>query len=193
MKRFLSFLVLISALGGAIAEEVAKVKMAEVLRSVSASYVDDKGLSAGNVTLKKGDSYEVVKEDLSSVVVEGNGQFIKIPKDAVRVTEAAPPAPGSGVLRIISAKYGKTGDREYEVKQELKKRIPAGSISSPVKILVSDALLRAKAAAANQTTGVVNGNVVTVDTRSFILTVTYEWDGKRLKKEAMEGQTIELP
>jgi len=155
--------------------------------------VDEKGVTTGSVNLKKGDSFEVVNEDMASVTVENNGSLVKIPKDAVRVSVQEPPAPDSGMIRIVSAKFGRTGDRTYEVKEEVKKRIPQGPIKDPVKILVSDALLRAKAAAVNQSTGTVNGNVVTVDSRPLILKVTYEWNGQRLTKEAMEGQTLQLP
>jgi hypothetical protein len=41
---------------------------------------------------------------------------------------------GGGFLHIVSAKYGRPNDRQYEVKEEIKKRLPKGPITDPVEI-----------------------------------------------------------
>lgn len=102
-------------------------------------------------------------------------------------------ASGTGFLRIVSAKYGRPNERQYEVKDEIRKRLPKGPITNPVEILVSDALLRNRAGYMTQT-GALRGNVVIMQKDTpCILTITYEYNGERFKKEVLEGRSLVLP
>lgn len=179
-----------------LAEEAGKAKAVEVTRSVTASYLDEKGFSAGSASVKKGEVYELAKEELSSVVVKDGGKLIKLPKDAVNVTEVEEgqsDSPG-GSIRIISAKFGYGGNRQYEVKEEIKKRLRDQKLDEPVEILVTDALLRAKASLVTMISRTVNGMTYTTRNPSkMLLTVTYEVNGVRRVKETLEGRTLVLP
>lgn len=169
--------------------------LAEVTRTTNGQILDEKGFAKGSASVRKGDSFEVFSEDISSVTVKDEGELIKIPKDAVRISEGAAYKTELGSkLRIVSAKMGFGGDRKYEVKEEVKKRLPKGPIAAPVEFLVSDDLLRSRAHAVNTVTGVIDGDTVTFKSRGpLILTITYEWEGQRLVKEAAEGSHMKLP
>lgn len=201
MKLLLSLCAFLTALAPLRAEEAAVVKQAELLRSVSATALDEKGFSKGQVTLKKGETYEVVSESISDVTVKNDATLIKIPKDAVKVTEtqAGDAAFGASPLRIISAKLGFPKDRQYEVKEEVKKvikdRLERGPITAaqPVEIPVSRELLRIKARFLNETYTAPDGTIRQVQKGPLFLTITYEFEGARQEKQAMEGSRISLP
>ena len=200
MKARPTAIVIIALLGSHLLaqEEPTKRYEAEILRSVSGYSLDEKGFSRGSVPLKKGMVYRVLEQSLSDVILDNNGERIKVTKSDVRLseveaTDAEAAASEGGFLHIVSAKYGRPNDRQYEVKEEIKKRLPKGPITNPVEILVSDALLRSRAGFMTQT-GVLRGNVVTMQKDTpCILTITYEYNGERLKKEVMEGRNLVLP
>ncbi len=200
--KFLAILFLLAGIGAAFAEEEAKVKQAEVIRSVSGTSLDEKGFSKGSVPVKKGDTFEVSAESISEVTVKTDSGLVKLPKDSVKITEVAGSEAITGSpLRIVSAKLGFPGDRDYEVKEEvkkiIKKRIAAGqpiTATSPVQIPVTQDFLRAKAYQATTVTSDVGGQPTLMRrSGSLVLTITYEFDGKRDKKSAMEGGNIALP
>jgi hypothetical protein len=132
-----------------VAQEDTKRYQAEILRSVSGHALDEKGFSRGSVPLKKGMVYPVSEQSFSDVISDDGGERIKVRKSDVRLSEVeatdTEAANGAGFLHIVSAKYGRPNDRQYEVKEEIKKRLPKGPITNPVEILVSDALLRSRA------------------------------------------------
>jgi hypothetical protein len=198
MKLTPTAIALIAFLGShLVAQEDTKKYEAEILRSISGNALDEKGFSQGSVPLKKGMIYRVLEQSFSDVILDNDGKRIKVGKNDVRLSEAKATdeegASGAGFLRIVSAKYGRPNDRQYEVKEEIKKRLPKGPITNPVEILVSDALLRSRAGYMTQT-GVLQGNVVIMQKDTpCILTITYEYNGERLKKEVMEGRNLVLP
>ena len=169
---------------------------AEMLRSALGSTLDDREFSKGTIQLKKGDVFLVEKQTYSDVVLAKRGERFRVAKNEVRLTEANPSTETEAYgesLRILSAKYDRPNNRQYEVKEEIKKRLPEGALLAPVEILVSDALLRSRAGYMVQT-GVLQGNVVTMQKDVLcILTITYEQNGQSFKKEVLEGNTLVLP
>lgn len=187
MKNFLTLLAIFAILASVQAEDAKKPQKVEIIRSISGSVVSDTGIGGGTVQLIKGSIYPVLKDGLTEVTLDVNGQTVRVLKDAVRPTEA-----DGSFLRIISAKYGFPGEQQFEVKEEIKKRLPENPVKEPVKILVSDKLLRAKAGLMTRTK-MVNGRVVTYDRNDAILTITYEYDSERKTQEVMEGKYLILP
>ena len=187
MKHFLTFLATLALLTAVQAEDANKPQKVEIIRSISGSVVSDTGIGGGTVQLIKGSIYPLLKDGLSEVTLNVNGQTVRVLKEAVRPTEAE-----GSFLRIISAKYGFAGEQQFEVKEEIKKRLPDNPVKEPVKILVSDKLLRAKAGLMTRTK-MVNGRVVTYDRNDAILTITYEYDAERKTQEVMEGNYLILP
>ncbi|HEY5742318.1 MAG TPA: hypothetical protein VIS99_07235 [Terrimicrobiaceae bacterium] len=180
-----------------VAQEDTKKYEAEILRSASGHVLDDNGFSQGTVPLRKGMILQVLEHSFSDVILDFDGQRIKVQKSDARLFEAKATdeesAGGTGVLRIVSAKYGRAGDRKYDVKQEIRKRLSEGSITGPVEILVSDALLGSRAGFLVQT-GVLQGNRVILQRDTpCILTITYEYNGARFTKEVREGHDLVLP
>lgn len=179
-------------------EEASEKKHAEITRSLSATVVDDKGATQGSVNLKKGDVYEVVSETFSEATLKLTDKLARVPKDALKIDEARE---GEGSIRIVSAKIGFPHDRVYEVKEEVKKKIreqlAKGAISpaNPVKIEVTEDLLRAKAKMVTTYTHTYpNGSTAAVRRNGYLsLLITYEYGGKRLEKFAKEKQFISLP
>lgn len=201
MKYFLFLAACLFAATPLSAEDPA-ARQAEVTRSVSGNILDEKGFSKGTVSLKKGDVFEVAAESVANVTLKDGEKLIQAPGDAVKITEVSDDEAVVGSsLRIVSAKMGFPNDREYEVKQEIKKLIKKRldkapiTAAAPLEIRVTDELLRAKAKAATYTSR-TNSNGYTVVYRrpgSIYLLITYEFDGKRLEKVGKEGNTISLP
>lgn len=161
--RIISISIVLAALFGShlVAQEGGKKYQAEILRSVSGRNLDDKGFSHATVPLRKGMILPLLGQSFSDVILDFDGVRIKVGRDDVRLSEAKATdeegVRGAGFLRVVSAKYGRAGDRKYDVKEEIKKRLPEGPIAGPVEILVSDALLRSRASSLTQT-GVLQGN-----------------------------------
>jgi hypothetical protein len=176
-------------------------KRGELIRSLKGTEVDESGNSKGEVSVMKGESYEVASEGVGSVVLRNADKLIKVPSEAVKVTDADDDDAVGSSLRIVSAKLGFLNDRRYEVKQEIKKivkkHLDRGPIttSSPVEIPISDLLLRAKAKAATYTSRQQPNGTVTVYRRpeKLYLLITYEFEGKRMEKSGKEGTTIKIP
>jgi hypothetical protein len=179
------------------AQEQQRQYQAEIVRSTAGNILNEKGFSAGTVQMKKGMIYDVTEQTLSDVILLDNGQRIRVPKSDVIVSERSSSSSddqeGSGVLRIISAKYGRPGEFQYDVKQEIRKRISSGPIAQQIEILVSDKLLRARAASMTQS-GVTDGfNIVMKKDSLCVLTIAYDFNDQRFTKEAIEGSTLKLP
>jgi hypothetical protein len=150
MKPTAIVVALIAFLGTHLAaQEDTKKYEAEILRSTSGNVLSENGFSKGSVPLKKGVIYPVLEQSFADVILDKDGERVKVAKSDVRLSEGKATdeegASGAGFVRLISAKYGRPNDRQYEVKEEIKKRLPKGPITSPVEILVSDALLRSRA------------------------------------------------
>ncbi len=166
------------------------------LRSTAGAILNEKGFSTGIVQLTKGTVYNVSEQTIADVILLDDGKRIRIAKSDVAVSEGSTESTsddGGGFFRVISAKYGRPNERQYDVKEEIKKRIPKGELTTQVEILVSDKLLRAKAGYMVQT-GYIDGyNVVMKKDTPCVLTITYELNGQRFTKEGIEGSTIKLP
>lgn len=199
MKRLLFLIICGLSLTCRAAEEEPD-KQAEAVRSVSGTLVDEKGASKGTISIKKGDVFEVASVGMGSVTLRDGENLIKVPGDSVKVTEAEGDELLASSLRIVSAKMSFPNDRRYEVKQEIKKlvkkHLESGPITpeSPLKIQVTDRFLRAKAGSVMYYfLKNANGDLVQYRKTGLFLTVTYEFDGKRLEKTGGENSTITLP
>jgi len=111
-----------------------------------------------------------------------------------------------GVIEIISARYSLPNEQARNVKNRFAKLVPSGTIYAPVSIQVTDQLSDAALDMGNYTTAkgvgvsVTNGNVtagaaavVIQEQNRNVLTVDYRYNGRRYKKQAMEGTLIVLP
>ena len=198
MKHILILLATLALLAPARAEEgEVKPKAGEdatnykavILRSVPGPVLNEKGFTTGTVKLNKGESYPVVDQNLTEVTILVKGSNVRVAKSDVLISEDTE---GGNFVRIISAKYGFPGETQWEVKEEIKKRMPENPLKEAAEILVSDKLLRAKANSMVKTT-LVNGRPVVVPRDGAILTITYEVDGDRKVKEVVEGTYLTLP
>ena len=185
----LALLAVLTIARAADSEKSDKPSQAELLRSVSASVLDEKGFGGEPVQLAKGDVYPVVKESMIDVILDMDGKQVRVNRSDVKITEGG--AEGDYV-RIVSAKYGFPDQNAWEVKQEIRKRMPENPLTKPVKILVSDKLLRAKAATMVKTV-VINGITTVTPRNDAILTITYEVNGERKVKEVPENKYLTLP
>jgi hypothetical protein len=169
---------------------------AEMLRSALGSTLDDREFSQGTIQLNKGDVFLVEEQTYSDVVLAKSGKRFKVAKNEVRLTEVNPSTETEVYgesIRILSAKYGRPNNRQYEVRDEIRKRLPKGPLTDPVQILVTDALLRSRARYMTQT-GVLQGNIVIMQKdEPCMLTITYEHNRQSFKKEVLEGNTLVLP
>lgn len=198
--RLLAMLFLLAGFCTVFAAEESKLKQAEIIRSVAGTALDEKGFSKGSFSVKKGDTFEVTAESISDVTIKTDSGLVKLPKDAVKVTELAEgEAIAGSPLRIISAKLGYAGDRDYEVKEEvkkiIKKRIATGqpiTAAAPVQIPVTQDFLRARAAQVTMVPVDANGQPMR-RSGPLMLTITYEFEGKRNQMSAAEGGNIQLP
>lgn len=170
--------------------------IATIKRSTSGQKLDDRGFGAGSVSLQSGMVYPVEKQDMGSVTIRDGDALIRVNKSDVELAEDDGSAAEGGFFRIVSANYqATTGGRRYSVKQEILKRIPKGPITQPIKILIDDHLLRARAQEVNIQYGTIDGNNnVTLDApKIMMLTIIYEYEGKRFTKEVTEGNYLVLP
>jgi hypothetical protein len=115
--------------------------------------------------------------------------------EAARAAEAMAIAafkPG-GELVIISAKYSLTGNAPRNVKSKIDKMIPAGPLTAPVRIIVSDQLSRAAANEPDATVIQTETSTRIVEWRKNVLTVVFQYNGQKLTKQAVEGTALILP
>ena len=170
--------------------------IATIKRSTSGEKLNERGFGAGSVSLKSGMTYPVEKQDMGFVTIRDGDVLVKVSKSDVELAEDDGSAAEGGFFRIVSANYqATTGGRRYSVKQEILKRIPKGPITEPIKILINDHLLRARAQEVNIQYGTIDGNNnVRLDApKVMMLTIIYEYEGKRFTKEVTEGNYLVLP
>lgn len=130
----------------------------------------------------------------------------------------APPVAGSpapavavpgfvpGVIQVLSARYSLPNEQARNVKNRFVKLVPSGTIYAPVSIQVTDQLSDAALDQGNYTTAsgvgvtVTNGNVtagaaamVIQEQNRNTLTVDYMYNGRRYRKQAVEGSYMVLP
>lgn len=185
-----------------------------LLRSTSGRTLNERGLSDGTMPLKKDRVYDVIEQKMGYVVLAVAGRQVVVNKSDVELTPkpqipasmpenpaALPPTPPPaaefkpGEIVLLSAKYTLQGNQARNVKNRLAKLIPMGTLTQPVKILVTDAL---STAAANQ------GNVAVITTSGYgvasvqmapknILTVEYTYNGEARQQQVTEGSYLILP
>ena len=169
--------------------------IATVKRSTSGQKLDERGFGAGSVALQKDMTYPVEKQDMGSVTLRDGDTLIRVTKSDVDLSEDDGSAEG-GFFRIVSANYqATTGGTRYSVKQEIQKQIPKGRFTEQVRILIGDYLLRARAQEVNIQYGTIDGNnnVRLQAPKVMMLTINYEYDGKRYTKQVAEGDYLTLP
>lgn len=184
-------------------------QQAEILRSLNGKGIDAAGFGNIPTPLKKGMTYDVVKQGVGQVTLDVDGRKVIVPSrdvlisDKPAATQAAPGVVGfvPGKLLVLSAKYTLAGNQPRNVKNRVEKLIPAGDLARPVEILVSDQL---SMAAQNQGDG--SQNVVVIATPELVaialqntlnppnvLTIEYMFNGQRMMKQGIEGTKIVLP
>lgn len=187
-------------------------QQAEILRSMNGKGIDANGFGNIPMPLKKGMTYDVVKEGVGQVTLDVDGRKVIVPSRDVRIsdkpaaTQAAPAAGAPagfvpGKFMVLSAKYTLAGNQPRNVKNRVEKLVPAGMLARPVEILVSDQL---SMAAQNQGDGIQS--VVVIATPELVaialqntlnppnvLTIEYMYNGKRMMKQGVEGTKIVLP
>jgi hypothetical protein len=180
---------------------------AELLRSTTARTLGPNGLANGTIPLKKGMLFPVLMQKLGFVVLDVNGGRVALDAKEVTITPrpegAGAPPPGTpapaftpGQIVLISAKYTLEGNQPRNVKNRLAKLIPAGVITAPVSILVTDGLSSAAQAQDGlaTVTGTSDSSTVQVQlTARNILTVQYSFNGQVRTKQAAEGTQLVLP
>ncbi len=194
------------------AEETSpQVQQAEILRNISVTKIGSTGFSAGQISLQKGSFYDVEKIVLSNVLVNVDGQLVRVPRDDVsiskKVVREADPITGfvPGKIVLLNASYGLPTARPIRNSQTLRalqNMIPRNEITKPVEVLITDALLGAQANAqtvVSSSSGNIdyNGNFnMTTQTQKAqknVLQVEYQYNGEKLKKSAFEESVLILP
>lgn len=185
---------------------------ARLLRSVSGRGIDERGFANIATPLKKGMTFDVVKQELGKVTLKVDGRKVVVASGDVLVSEkspatqaafvaGAPPGFVPGRVVVLSARYSLAGNQPRNVKNSVEKLIPDGTLMKPVEILVSDQLSKA---AQNQGDGgqsvavIVTPEVVAVTSQTIynpknVLTVEYMFNGQRVLKQAVEGTKMVIP
>lgn len=218
MKLFATFTSLLILSVFSYGQSATESYQAELSRSTAGRVLDDRGLAAGTMPLKKGSAYNVVEQKVGYLVISVQGKKVSIPPGDAIVTKGtvAPPTPRSeqpvaqrtpevvrapepvavtpGTIELVSAKYTLMGNQPRNVKNKLAKLIPAGVIDKSVSILVSDTLSTAAAAQGNSSVVPMGGRTYLYQqTPRNILTVEYLFNGESRVKQAMEGTYLTLP
>lgn len=187
-------------------------QQAEILRSLNGKGIDASGFGNIPTSLKKGMTYDVVKQGVGQVTLNVDGRKVIVPSrdvlisDKPAATQAAPAAGAAddfvpGKLLVLSAKYTLAGNQPRNVKNRVEKLVPTGDIARPVEILVSDQL---SMAAQNQGEGgqsvvvIATPEIVAVALQNNVnppnvLTIEYMFNGRRMVKQGIEGTKIVLP
>ncbi len=201
-------------------DEKRPPQQAELLRTINAQILGPDGFPRGTRQLSKGVIFDVESETFDDVIGKMNGQKIRVPKQAVTLTEKAedlkPTVAGfkPGQLIIQSGRYSLEGNQPRNVKTRLQKYLPAGGmLTEPLIFIVSDDL---STAAGNQKTLIISNQssaIVTtqgpnqptqqvmvtqtqtsaVPTAPNVLVVDYTFNGRKGRKVGVEGQTMTLP
>lgn len=171
------------------AEKSEAELQAELLRTFSAPVFQEGRATSESVPLTAGEVYPVLKEGILDVMLKVDGKEVRVSNSDVKIVKDG--AQGDYV-NIISAKYGYPGGNGWEVKQEIRKQMPENPLTKPVKILVSDQLLRAKAGTMVKVV-IKNGVNTYVPRNDGKLTITYEVNGVRKVQEVKEDAYLTLP
>lgn len=193
---------------------------AELVRTINAQILGPDGFPRGTRQLSKGVIFDVESQTFADVIGKMNGQKIRVPKQAVTLSEKEEPLVATvagfkpGQLVILSARYSLEGNAPRNVKTNLQKFLPEnGMLTEPFQFVVSDAL---STAAGNQKTLIIGSQtsaVVTtqgpnqppqqvivtqtqtsaVATSPNVLVVEYAFNGKKKRKVGVEGQMMVLP
>lgn len=204
MKKFLilPFTLLLAA--AAHSETSTPSLQAELNRSTTGRTLNDRNLADGTMPLKKGMVFDVVEQKMGFVVLSAGSRKVVVSQTDVTVSskpeaQASPsPAVPAAVPASFTpgqiARYTLQGNQPRNVKNRLAKLIPAGTITQPVEIMVTDELSSAAAIQGNTvvvTSG--SGGTVVTGTARNILTVEYSFNGETRKKQVMEGSYLTLP
>jgi hypothetical protein len=176
-------------------EDNHKQYIATIKRSISGQKLDNRGFGAGSIPLQAGMTYLVENQDMGFVTIRDGETLIRVNKSDVDLSEDDGSVAEGGFFRIVSANYqATTGGKRYSIKHELLKQIPKGRLTEPIKILIGDHLLRARAQEVNIQYGTIHGNNVRLAApKVMMLTIVYEYDGRRLQKQVYEGDYLTLP
>jgi hypothetical protein len=213
MKSLLYFVALFFVIP-ALAQQSSEPLQAEVLRSTTGRTLDERGLSSGTMSLKKGMIFDVAEQKMGFVVLLVSGKKVAIPSGEVSVSpksavstesqsattdQTAQPPFVPGQIVLISAKYSLEGNQPRNVKNRLSKLVPNGVITAPVSILVTDELSSAAMSQGNVSQGTIvnTGSGTAAITLKHpaknILTVQYSFNGQLRTKQAVEGSYLMLP
>jgi hypothetical protein len=158
-----------------------------------------KSFSEVGVSFRKGQ--QIVIEELRDYKKKGvvlvDGQPVVIWLDKVRILRPLAQSESNlNVIKIESARYGPPDQSGYSVSDRIQEMVTPGG--APPQILVSDALIPPataqrlnRATSPRQVIDPKTGAVV-MAVSGKMLTVTYEINGLRKTKQALEGQTMVL-
>jgi hypothetical protein len=191
---------------------------ATMKRSVTGRILDDRGLAAGNKTLMKDKTYNVLTQELGYVVIQVEQDKVSVPVVEVAVspgsvgsssvsdqtpsyrptesptvasTSASIPA---GNYVLISAKYTLEGNQPRNVKNKIAKLLPDGQVTRTVSFRVTDDICPAAKTQGNSYNVFVTSTRYVVKTRPLnVLTVVYTFNDKLVTKEVVEGSVLVLP
>lgn len=177
---------------------------AKLTRNLTARALDSAGFASTPVQLKKGATYDVLKQSKFDTMLDVGGQQVMVSTHELIVTPKGPVVAVTvvgftpGTIFLESARYSLDGNQDRNVKNSLKKLIPEGVITAPVEIIVTDALSTAAQDQGDtlQGTIVTSGNTSTVFVRGTprnVLTVVYTFNGQRFTKQVPEGSKLVLP
>ncbi len=188
-----------------------QVQQAEILKNVSVTKIGPTGFTEGQISLQKGSFYDVEKIVLSNVFINVDGQSVRVPRDDVSISKKiireADPVTGfiPGKIVLLNASYGPPTARPIRNSQTLRalqNMIPRNEITTPVEVLITDALLGPRAntqTVTSSSSGSIdyNGNfnmiIQTQKAQKNVLQVGYQYNGEKLKKSVMEESVLILP
>lgn len=170
--------------------------VATLNRSASGKKLDEKGFSSETVTLQKGMTYPVEKQELNTVTLRDGDTLIKVNKPDVDLSEDDGTLLEGGPLKLISAVYWDIGGSvRYSVESELRRLLPKGRVKEPKQILIGSYLLGARASEVTTQFGKVdeNFNIRLQAPKKMALDVVFEYEGRQIEKTIREGEFLTIP
>jgi hypothetical protein len=170
--------------------------VATLNRSASGKKLDEKGFSSETITLQKGMTYPVEKQELNSVTLRDGELLIKVNKSDVELREDDGTLLEGSPLKLISAIYWDTGgSARYSVESELRRLLPKGRVKEPKQILIGHYLLGARASEVTTQHGTVdsNLNIRLQAPKKMALDVVWEYEGRQIEKTIREGEFLTIP
>ncbi len=192
-------------------ETTPRVLQAEILRNISVTKIGPTGFSEGQISLQKGSFYDLEKIVLSNVFISVDRQLVRVPRDDVsiskKIVREADPVTGfvPGMIVLLNASYGLPTARPIRNSQTLRalqNMIPRNEITKPVEVLITDALLGPRAntqTVASSSSGNIdysgNFNMATQTQKAQknVLQVEYQYNGRKIKKSALEESVLIFP